>query len=172
VYVLPGTTVQPSSSAENLSKGRDQPWITGWGLRSQLSICQSQVDLGPLHRWNGSSLQIWAALSQQMPRIRPGGSKALIKASHLARHLWFTPVILATQEAEIRRIMVQSQPWQIVCKTLSRKNPSQKRAGGVAQGIGLEFKPQYCQRKKPVIWLLPQPLLGQCIKILPPCACL
>jgi hypothetical protein len=31
------------------------------------------------------------------------------------------PVILATQEAEIRRIMVQSQPGQIVCETLSRK---------------------------------------------------
>jgi hypothetical protein len=27
---------------------------------------------------------------------------------------WLTPVILATQEAEIRRIMVQSQWWQIV----------------------------------------------------------
>jgi hypothetical protein len=26
-----------------------------------------------------------------------------------ARHQWLTPVILATQEAEIRRIMVQSQ---------------------------------------------------------------
>jgi hypothetical protein len=27
-----------------------------------------------------------------------------------------TPVILATQEAEIRRIMVRSQPRQIVCR--------------------------------------------------------
>jgi hypothetical protein len=45
------------------------------------------------------------------------------------------PIILATQEAEIRRIMVQSQPRQIVCKTLSQNNPSQKRAGRVAQGI-------------------------------------
>jgi hypothetical protein len=26
---------------------------------------------------------------------------------------------------------------------ISKKNPSQKRAGGVAQGIGPEFKPQY-----------------------------
>jgi hypothetical protein len=58
------------------------------------------------------------------------------------------PVILATQEAEIRRIVVQGQPRQIVCETLSRKYPTQKRAGGVAQGGGPEFKPQYCKKKK------------------------
>jgi hypothetical protein len=45
------------------------------------------------------------------------------------------PVILATQEAEIKRITVGSQPWQIVHETLSQKNLSEKnRAGGVAQG--------------------------------------
>jgi hypothetical protein len=33
--------------------------------------------------------------------------------------LVLTPVILATQEAEIRRIKVQSQPRKIVCETLS-----------------------------------------------------
>jgi hypothetical protein len=38
-----------------------------------------------------------------------------------------TPVILATQEAEIRSIVVQSQPRQIVCETFSPKNPSQKK---------------------------------------------
>jgi hypothetical protein len=32
-----------------------------------------------------------------------------------------TPVILATQETEIRRIMVQNQPRQLVCETLSQK---------------------------------------------------
>jgi hypothetical protein len=37
------------------------------------------------------------------------------------------PVILATQEAEIRRIMVQSQLGQIVHETLSQKYPPQKR---------------------------------------------
>jgi hypothetical protein len=36
------------------------------------------------------------------------------------------PIILATQEAEIRRIMAQSQPGEIVCKTLSQKYTSQK----------------------------------------------
>jgi hypothetical protein len=32
--------------------------------------------------------------------------------------------------------------------TLSRKNPSQKGSGGVAQGIDPKFKPQYIQKKK------------------------
>jgi hypothetical protein len=36
------------------------------------------------------------------------------------------PVILVTQEAEIRRIEVQSQPRQTVCETLSRKYLTQK----------------------------------------------
>jgi hypothetical protein len=38
-----------------------------------------------------------------------------------ARHQWLMPVILAIQEAEIRRIMVQSQPGQIVWETLPQK---------------------------------------------------
>jgi hypothetical protein len=37
------------------------------------------------------------------------------------------PVILATQEAEIRRTVVQSQPGKIVLETLSQKHPSQKK---------------------------------------------
>jgi hypothetical protein len=42
------------------------------------------------------------------------------------------PVILATQEAEIRRIAVRSQPRQIVHETLSQKTLHKNRAGGVA----------------------------------------
>jgi hypothetical protein len=59
----------------------------------------------------------------------------------------YPPVILASQQAEIRRIMVGSQPGQIVHETLSRKHPIQKRVGGVAQNVGPEFKSQYCQKK-------------------------
>jgi hypothetical protein len=57
-------------------------------------------------------------------------------------------VILATQEAEIRRITVQSQPGQIAHEILSRIYLTQKRAGGVAQGVGSQFKPWYCKKKK------------------------
>jgi hypothetical protein len=57
--------------------------------------------------------------------------KKLMGKKWIARCWWLTPVILATQEVEIRRIVVRSQPGQIVHKTPSRKNPSQKRAGGV-----------------------------------------
>jgi hypothetical protein len=52
-----------------------------------------------------------------------------------ARHLWVMPVILATQEAQIRRTIVQSQPGQIVRKTLSQKVPNRKSAGRVAQVV-------------------------------------
>jgi hypothetical protein len=63
-------------------------------------------------------------------------------------HQWLPLVILATQEAEVRRIVVQSQPRQIVLKDLISKKPFKKRVGGVAQGEGSEFKPQYHQKKK------------------------
>jgi hypothetical protein len=44
--------------------------------------------------------------------------------------LWLRPVILATQEAEIRRMAVWNQPGQIVYKTLSQKSRHKKRVGG------------------------------------------
>jgi hypothetical protein len=58
----------------------------------------------------------------------------------LAGCQWLTPVILPTQQAEIRRITVQSQPGQIVCETLS-----QKRAGEVARGVRMS---DYSTKKK------------------------
>jgi hypothetical protein len=43
-------------------------------------------------------------------------------------------------------IVVRSQPGQIVPRPYLEKNPSQKRVGGVAQGVGPGFKAQYCKK--------------------------
>jgi hypothetical protein len=49
----------------------------------------------------------------------------------------------------IRKIAVRIQPGQIVHKTLSwKKKPSQKRAGGVAQGVSPKFKHHSEKKKK------------------------
>jgi hypothetical protein len=45
------------------------------------------------------------------------------------------PVVLATQEAEIRRMDAPNQPGQIVRETLSGKYSIQHRAGGVVQVV-------------------------------------
>jgi hypothetical protein len=44
----------------------------------------------------------------------------------LAGHWWLTPIILAIQEAEIKRTAVQSQPGQTVTRS-SLENPQHKK---------------------------------------------
>jgi hypothetical protein len=44
-----------------------------------------------------------------------------LKITKAAGHWWLMPLIVATQEAEIRRITVQSLTRQIVHETLSQK---------------------------------------------------
>jgi hypothetical protein len=63
-----------------------------------------------------------------------------------ARHWWLTPEIPATQKAESRKIEVRSQPRQMVLETL--KPITKKVWGREAQGVGPEFKPQYCKKQK------------------------
>jgi hypothetical protein len=58
-------------------------------------------------------------------------------------------VILATQEKEIQRIAVQSQSRQIVCETLSQKNPLTKK--GLVEWLkvyALSSKPSTEKEKK------------------------
>jgi hypothetical protein len=59
-----------------------------------------------------------------------------ITQRHSEMSLVLTPVILATQEAEIRKTVVQSQTRQIVQETLCQKTHYKKRAGGMAQVLG------------------------------------
>jgi hypothetical protein len=59
------------------------------------------------------------------------------------------PIIPTTQEMEIRRIEVKSQPWaNSSCDLILKKPFTKSRAGGVIQGEGPEFKPQYCKKIK------------------------
>jgi hypothetical protein len=58
------------------------------------------------------------------------------------------PIILATQETEIRTIVIRRQPGQIVLQIISQKHLHKSRAGGVAQGEGPEFRVQYHKKKK------------------------
>jgi hypothetical protein len=61
---------------------------------------------------------------------------------------WLMLVILATQETDQENRSLKPAQTN-VRETLTCKKPSQKRAGGVAQGVGPEFKPLYQKKKKP-----------------------
>jgi hypothetical protein len=59
----------------------------------------------------------------------------------LDRHQWLMPVILATQEAEIRNTVVQIQPRQIVHETLSQKKPITKKKKRLVEWSGSRYRP-------------------------------
>jgi hypothetical protein len=89
----------------------------------------------------GPARQVFSHLSH-VPRPRHWSYEEKVC---LARHLWLTPILQGTWKADssIKKIEVWNQSEQIVCETLSQNNPSQKKAGGVTQVVGPEFKFQY-----------------------------
>jgi hypothetical protein len=54
------------------------------------------------------------------------------KGLEIAGQQWLSPITLVTQEADIRRVLVQRLPGQIVHETLSQKKPSQKKTHRMA----------------------------------------
>jgi hypothetical protein len=79
----------------------------------------------------------------------PGG-KCEIKILHpyykthiFVRCWWLTTVILANQGAEIRGYRFKAILGKWFERPYLKKTHHKKRAGGVAQGMGPEFKPQY-----------------------------
>jgi hypothetical protein len=115
-------------------------------LRSK--CCSSKLpERSALGSWLGRLLNHGSPIPySNPPRVVGKDPRETRKTSQQATGL--TPVILATQEAEIRRITVQSQLGKWFVKPYLEKKHHKKRAGGVAQGIGPEFKPQYHKTNK------------------------
>jgi hypothetical protein len=66
------------------------------------------------------------------------------------RRRWLTPVILATQEAEIRKEDSGSKPAKAnsSARPYLEKTLHKNRAGGVAQAVGPEFNPSTVKQNK------------------------
>jgi hypothetical protein len=73
--------------------------------------------------------------------------KVILRKGMGAGYQWLTPVILATQEAEIR-IEIWSQPGQIVHETLSRKYVTQKELVEWLKMKALSSSPGTTKKKK------------------------
>jgi hypothetical protein len=79
-------------------------------------------------KWSTHPLSQWVSLGYNTRFSSP--RKETVKSKSLARWRWLTPVILATQEAEIRRILVWSQSQANSLQdpiSKKKKKPSQKK---------------------------------------------
>jgi hypothetical protein len=118
--------------------------VESWAASSRKGGCSQQPhgtklkhwwpvqDLSLAQRDKGSSISQHAQGTRKDERTRSGTwipragrgnwqGTCLSKGTILSRAPWLTPIILATQEAEIRRIIVWSQPEQTVGVTPSPK---------------------------------------------------
>jgi hypothetical protein len=138
----------------SLMKSHTIPWLPKTGVISVSSVAMpvSYSVTFSVFRWlswfHRMCVLITLTLPARGPKEKCSDLGILIcqreaMKCFLSRHPWLTPEILATQEAVIRKTAVRSQPRQTVHETLSWKKLSQKRSGGVTQGVGPEFKSQY-----------------------------
>jgi hypothetical protein len=73
------------------------------------------------------------------------------------------PIILATQEQRLGGWKFEASPGKQFTRPYLKGKPSHKRTGGVTQGVGPEFKPQSCKKKKILIitnrlWIVQPPV--------------
>jgi hypothetical protein len=82
--------------------------------------------------------------------MKPWIQTPVLTKQNIAGHLWLMPVILATWEGKIKRIMVWSQPWQIVCykNTWHKKGLEESLKWHLSGKSDPEFKPQYYHYQK------------------------
>jgi hypothetical protein len=133
-FQVPETTI---SLQPQVSYGASQ-WVYGrlsllpFGLGLSLWLCNDYrvPDSGVIHFQSVSQLtntypaEILCVLCWVLGKTGAGLRGLTVWGNQVegtchARRQWFTPIILATQEAAIRRITVQSQSGKVVQKTLS-----------------------------------------------------
>jgi hypothetical protein len=102
------------SCNSSYSGGRDRE---GWG--SKPAWANSSYD--PISK-NPSQKRASGVAQGVGPEFKPQYWEKKI-----AGRWWLTPIVLATQEKEIRNIQVRSQPGQIDRETLSRKTQHKTR---------------------------------------------
>jgi hypothetical protein len=73
--------------------------------------------------------------SSGSPEFKTQSHQQTNKNQHIAKHVWLTPVTLATWKAEIGSIVVWGQPREIVHETPISKITRAKWAGGLAQVV-------------------------------------
>jgi hypothetical protein len=88
--------------------------------------------------------------------LNPGAAKKKKKVIVFAGHEWLTPVIMPVSYSEGRvqeylssKSTKANSLWDTISKKKKKKKPSQKRADGLAQGGGPEYKCQYWKKKVP-----------------------
>jgi hypothetical protein len=85
---------------------------------------------------------IWRAEQQETQEDRREGE----------RKLKMKEVAFSYSGGRNQRKVVLKRAQANRSRDLSQKNPSQKRAGGMAQGVGPEFKSQYSKKRKEQAW--------------------
>jgi hypothetical protein len=85
------------------------------GGKTQLLIVVWCWTLFPIPAYSKNCSHVPLRILAHLKNVKSEKKKKICGAGHR----WLTPVILATQEAENRRITVGSQPGQIVHETLS-----------------------------------------------------
>jgi hypothetical protein len=66
----------------------------------------------------------------------------IMERDNFCQALWLTPVTLTTPRQRSRKIVVPRQLGKLFERPYLEKKNHKKRAGGVTQGVGPEFKPQ------------------------------
>jgi hypothetical protein len=101
--------------------------------------------------WSKYPMRLYFLICNRLGRDKQVSCK---KLHRLARCRGLMPVILTSQEA-YKEDLNSRKPEQIsLLRWVSQKYPSQKRAGGVAQGVGPEFKSQYWEKKSIRLYIL------------------